>query len=126
MLFRPLVLVPLGTLCHTLCFLLDYVFFPACGSSSWPARVYYRPRGHGTHLSKSPLMCGWVGALIETFPDARFVVMVRNHNQCMPSPLKLPEVTWRAQQPDTPHILQEPAAASAWPVTCGMHTPALI
>lgn len=53
--------------------------------------------GDRTHLSKNPLMCGWVQALIETFPDARFVVMVRNPHQCIPSTLKLLEVTWKGK-----------------------------
>nr|WP_241262974.1 sulfotransferase [Parahaliea mediterranea] len=53
--------------------------------------------GDRIHLSKNPLMCGWVEALIETFPDARFVVMVRNPHQCIPSTLKLLEVTWKGK-----------------------------
>lgn len=53
--------------------------------------------GDRTHLSKNPLMCGWVGALIEQFPDARFAVMVRDPHQCIPSTLKLLEVSWRGK-----------------------------
>ncbi|WP_116368796.1 sulfotransferase family protein [Parahaliea mediterranea] len=53
--------------------------------------------GDGIHLSKNPLMCGWVGALIETFPDARIAVMVRNPHQCIPSTLRLLEVTWKGK-----------------------------
>ena len=53
--------------------------------------------GNKTHLSKNPVMCGWVGALIETFPDARIVVMMRDPVQCIPSVLKLVELTWRGK-----------------------------
>lgn len=53
--------------------------------------------GKGTHLSKNPLMCGWVGALKETFPDARFVVMLRNPNECIPSTLALLELNWKGR-----------------------------
>lgn len=53
--------------------------------------------GHRTHLSKNPLMCGWVGALQEAFPDARFVVMLRNPNECIPSTLRLLELNWKGR-----------------------------
>lgn len=46
------------------------------------------------HLAKNPVMCGWVQSLIDTFPDARIVVMVRNPLECIPSVLKLVELTW--------------------------------
>ncbi len=53
--------------------------------------------GERTHLSKNPLMCGWVAALQETFPDARFVVMLRNPNECIPSTLRLLELSWKGR-----------------------------
>jgi hypothetical protein len=53
--------------------------------------------GRRCHLSKNPVMSGWVNALIEEFPDARFVVMVRDPVQCIPSTLKLVEGSWRAR-----------------------------
>lgn len=53
--------------------------------------------GDRIHLSKNPLMSGWVEALIETFPDARIAVMVRNPTQCIPSTLKLLELTWKGK-----------------------------
>ncbi len=52
--------------------------------------------GECTHLSKNPLMSGWVNALLEEFPDARFVVMMRDPVQCIPSNLKLVEQVYRA------------------------------
>ena len=51
--------------------------------------------GDKTHLSKNPVMSGWVDALIETFPEARIVVMMRNPTECIPSCLKLVQSSWR-------------------------------
>jgi hypothetical protein len=53
--------------------------------------------GNKTHLSKNPIMSGWVEALIEEFPDARFVVLVRDPAECIPSCLKLVESTWKGK-----------------------------
>ncbi len=54
--------------------------------------------GDKTHLSKNPLMSGWVNAIIETFPDARVVVMVRDPIQCIPSTLRLVEINWKGKK----------------------------
>ncbi len=59
-------------------------------------QLLYRGSGK-THLSKNPIMSGWVGGLLEAFPDARIVVMLRNPIQCIPSTLKLVEVSWAAK-----------------------------
>lgn len=53
--------------------------------------------GNRIHLSKNPVMSGWVEALIDTFPDARIVVMMRDPAQCIPSVLKLVELTWKGK-----------------------------
>ncbi|WP_423853710.1 sulfotransferase, partial [Aequoribacter sp.] len=53
--------------------------------------------GQHTHLSKNPLMSGWVNAILETFPDAKIVVSVRNPMECIPSALKLMEGSWKAK-----------------------------
>ncbi|MDX1736165.1 MAG: sulfotransferase [Halioglobus sp.] len=53
--------------------------------------------GDRIHLAKNPLMSGWVQSLIDTFPGARIVVMLRNPLECIPSVLKLVEVTWRGK-----------------------------
>ena len=50
--------------------------------------------GGGTHLSKNPTFCGRVEALIETFPDARFVVPLRNPYETIPSLLKMLQTEW--------------------------------
>ena len=51
--------------------------------------------GNRVHLSKNPVMSGWVDSLIEYFPDARIVVMMRNPTECIPSCLKLVESAWQ-------------------------------
>lgn len=53
--------------------------------------------GDKTHLSKNPVMSGWVDSLLETFPDARIVVMLRDPAECIPSCLKLVELTWKGK-----------------------------
>jgi len=53
--------------------------------------------GNKIHLSKNPVMSGWVEALIETFPDARIAVMMRDPAQCIPSVLKLVEISWKGK-----------------------------
>jgi hypothetical protein len=50
------------------------------------------------HLSKNPTFAGRVESLIETFPDARFVVPYRNPYETVPSLLKLMQVTWRMRK----------------------------
>lgn len=79
----------------------------------WPAAkrrrvmVFYREclrrqlmlNGAGlTHLSKAPVHCGRVESLIQTFPDARFVVPVRNPYETIPSFLKLMQFAWSARK----------------------------
>jgi len=49
------------------------------------------------HLSKNPVMSGWVNAPLDTFPDASIVVLVRDPIQCMPSILKLVESQWASK-----------------------------
>lgn len=58
-----------------------------------------------THLSKNPVMSGWVNALLYEFPDARFVVMVRDPISCIPSTLKLVEGSWQAKKWQTADYL---------------------
>jgi hypothetical protein len=53
--------------------------------------------GDKIHLSKNPLMSGWVDSIIEAFPDARIVVMMRNPTECIPSCLKLVESSWKGK-----------------------------
>jgi hypothetical protein len=46
------------------------------------------------HLSKNPTFCGRVESLLETFPDARIVVLLRNPYETIPSLLKLMQTSW--------------------------------
>ena len=68
-----------------------------------------------THLSKAPVHCGRVESLIETFPDARFVVPVRNPYETIPSFLKLMHFAWSARkrsEDDMQHAFRSFAEAS--------------
>ncbi len=48
-----------------------------------------------THLAKNPLWAGRVASLVEAFPDARFVVNVRDPRETIPSLLKLLRSSWK-------------------------------
>lgn len=56
--------------------------------------------GGGTHLSKNPTFCGRVESIIETFPDAKFIVPMRNPYETIPSLLKMLQTTWALQGRD--------------------------
>jgi hypothetical protein len=62
--------------------------------------------GGGTHLSKNPTFCGRVEALIETFPDAKFIVPMRNPYETIPSLLKMLQTSWALQGRDNQLILE--------------------
>lgn len=47
------------------------------------------------HLSKNPMYSGRVASLHEAFPDARFIVNVRDPNDTIPSLLKLVRAGWK-------------------------------
>ncbi len=48
-----------------------------------------------THLAKNPLWAGRVQSLLEAFPDAKFVVNVRDPRDTIPSLLKLVNAGWK-------------------------------
>jgi hypothetical protein len=52
------------------------------------------------HCSKNPTFSGKMASLLETFPDARFVVMNRNPYETIPSLLKMMERNWKASDCD--------------------------
>jgi hypothetical protein len=58
-------------------------------------RQLYLNGADKVHLSKNPIFAGRVESLIEEFPDARFVVPVRNPYETIPSLLKLVSSGWR-------------------------------
>ncbi len=47
------------------------------------------------HLSKNPIFAGRVASIIESFPDAKIVVNVRDPNETIPSLLKLVRGGWK-------------------------------
>lgn len=47
------------------------------------------------HLSKNPMYSGRVASLVEAFPDARFIVNVRNPYETIPSMLSLVRSNWK-------------------------------
>lgn len=49
-----------------------------------------------THLSKNPTFNGRVESLLEEFPDARFVVCMRDPRESIPSLLKMLKQTWHS------------------------------
>jgi hypothetical protein len=52
------------------------------------------------HLSKNPIFSGRVESLIETFPDARIVVCLRDPGETIPSLLKLMHTGWSRRRWD--------------------------
>jgi hypothetical protein len=60
--------------------------------------------GSRTHLSKNPIFAGRVASLIETFPDAKFVVPMRHPGETIPSLLKLMRLGWRGLDWDEARI----------------------
>ena len=56
--------------------------------------------GRSVHLSKNPTFCGRIDTLIEVFPDAKFVVLMRNPYETIPSLLKMLQTSWRLRGHD--------------------------
>jgi hypothetical protein len=54
------------------------------------------------HLCKAPHFAGRVASLIESFPDARIVVTMRNPHETIPSLLKLMQVSYELRGWDEP------------------------
>ncbi|WP_183092524.1 sulfotransferase family protein [Nocardioides stalactiti] len=53
--------------------------------------------GKPVHLSKNANFSGRMESLIETFPDARVVIPIRNPYQTVPSLMKMMQTAWRQQ-----------------------------
>jgi hypothetical protein len=68
-------------------------------------RQLYLNGSEKIHLSKNTIFPGRVESLIETFPDARIVVPVRNPYETIPSLLKLMQRSWelRKWEPEQMH-----------------------
>ena len=63
-------------------------------------RQLYLNGANKIHLSKNPVFSGRVESLIETFPDARLVVLMRNPYETIPSLLKLMQMSWNYRKWD--------------------------
>jgi hypothetical protein len=57
-------------------------------------RQLYLNGGEKIHVSKNPIFAGRVESLLETFPDARIVVPMRDPAETIPSLLKLMKTSW--------------------------------
>ena len=58
-------------------------------------RQLYLNGPHKTHLAKNPLWAGRVASLVEAFPDAKFVVNIRDPRDTIPSLLSLVRAGWK-------------------------------
>jgi len=67
-------------------------------------RQLYANGADKIHLSKNPTFSGRVASLIEEFPDARIVVMMRNPYETIPSLLKLMKRSWELRRWDEPQM----------------------
>lgn len=56
------------------------------------------------HLAKNPVFSDKVESLLETFPRARFIVMLRNPLETIPSIQKMMERNWRASDCDPQRV----------------------
>ncbi len=75
-------------------------------------RQLYLNGGNVVHLSKNPTFCGRLEAIIETFPDVRFIVLYRNPYETIPSLLKLLHTGWKMRGDIDPRKLAESSRAS--------------
>ena len=76
-------------------------------------RQLYLNGGDKIHLSKNPIFAGRVASLLETFPDARFIVPMRNPEETIPSLLKLVSGGWRRLRWDPERVRKSQRALAA-------------
>ncbi|MDG2304491.1 MAG: sulfotransferase [Candidatus Binatia bacterium] len=58
-------------------------------------RQIYLNESNKIHLAKNPYWTGRIESLIETFPDTKFIVNMRDPRATIPSLLKLNRVAWK-------------------------------
>jgi len=73
-------------------------------------RHLYASGGDRTLLSKNVHSTGRILSLLETFPDARFILLLRNPYQAIPSLLSLFYAVWQVPSPDIPRQSPETQA----------------
>ncbi len=66
-----------------------------------------------THLCKAPHFAGRAASLIESFPDARIVVTMRNPHETLPSLLKLMKIGYELRGWDEPRMARSLGALAA-------------
>lgn len=72
-------------------------FYRRCIERHLEARARGRGAGAGRrYLAKNPALCPKLGSLLEAFPDARIVYLVRNPLEVVPSYLSMMRFSWRA------------------------------
>jgi uncharacterized membrane protein YdjX (TVP38/TMEM64 family) len=69
--------------------------------------LHVGPRG-ATYLAKNPALTPKVRSVLEEFPDARFVFMVRDPRETIPSFLSMMQMSWRivGADPDDPALAE--------------------
>lgn len=60
-------------------------------------RQLYLNGGSKIHISKNPVYSGRVASILETFPDARIVINMRDPIECVPSNIKLMEGNYQGK-----------------------------
>ncbi len=73
-------------------------------------RHLYAAGAGRTFLDKSVLLPGRIEAMLETFPDARFIYLVRNPYDAIPSFVSMFSSVWRALWPERPRATPETRA----------------
>jgi len=84
-------------------------------------RTLYLNGTNKVHLSKNPMFAGKVQALLGEFPDARFVVLMRNPYETIPSILKMMSRNWKASDCSRELIAESLAAMGRQSVYSYLH-----
>ena len=71
-------------------------FYKACIQRHLHACRLRRKSAPGIYLAKNPALCPKVRSVTETFPDARFIYLVRTPLEMVPSYISMMKHSWRA------------------------------
>jgi hypothetical protein len=70
-------------------------FYKACIQRHLHARRLRRRADPGTYLAKNPAACPKVRSILEAFPDARFIYIVRDPCEMVPSYISMMTYSWQ-------------------------------
>ncbi len=70
-------------------------FYKTCVQRHLHAQRLHRRAEPGTYLAKNPAACPKVKSIRETFPDARFIYLVRNPCEMVPSYISMITYSWQ-------------------------------